>query len=64
MNSASGDWRDPLKQLHEGIQKLRDFADREPDGAKREDLSTKIADLERRAENYVSVMERKDASNG
>lgn len=50
------EWNRPLKELEDGIEKLKDFATREKDPAKKADLETKIAELEKRRDNYIDVM--------
>lgn len=50
------DWNRPLKELEEGIDKLKEFARREEDAAKKIDLETKIQELEQRRDKYVEVM--------
>ena len=50
------EWNRPLKELEDGIEKLKDFARRESDAAKRVDLETKIEELEQRRDTYVDVM--------
>jgi acetyl-CoA carboxylase carboxyl transferase subunit alpha len=50
------EWNRPLKELEDGIEKLKDFARREEDALKKVDLETKIDELERRRDNYVDVM--------
>lgn len=50
------DWNRPLKELEDGIDKLREFARREGDASKKIDLETKIEELERRRDNYIDVM--------
>jgi acetyl-CoA carboxylase carboxyl transferase subunit alpha len=53
------DWNRPLKELEEGIDKLKEFARREVDAAKKIDLETKIQKLEQRRDEYVEVMFRR-----
>ena len=50
------EWNRPLKELEDGIEKLKEFARREDDAMKRVDLETKIDELEHRRDNYVDVM--------
>jgi len=50
------EWNRPLKELEDGIEKLREFARREEDALKRVDLETKIDELEHRRDTYVDVM--------
>ncbi len=50
------EWNRPLKELEEGIDKLKEFARREDEAHKRVDLETKIEELERRRDNYIEVM--------
>jgi acetyl-CoA carboxylase carboxyl transferase subunit alpha len=50
------EWNRPLKELEDGIDKLKEFARKEENAAKRVDLETKIHELEGRRDNYVEVM--------
>lgn len=50
------EWNRPLKELEDGIEKLREYARREADAIKKVDLEAKIDDLERRRDNYIDVM--------
>lgn len=50
------EWNRPLKELEDGIEKLREYARREADAIKKVDLESKIEDLERRRDNYIDVM--------
>lgn len=50
------EWNRPLKDLEDGIEKLKEFARREDDAMKRVDLEAKIEELEQRRDNYVEVM--------
>lgn len=50
------EWNRPLKELEDGIDKLKEFARREADALKKVDLETKIDELEQRRDTYVDVM--------
>ncbi|HJP83254.1 MAG TPA: acetyl-CoA carboxylase carboxyltransferase subunit alpha [Fimbriimonadaceae bacterium] len=50
------DWNKPLRDLEEGIEKLKEFARREDDALKKVDLEAKIDELEGRRDNYIEVM--------
>ncbi len=50
------EWNRPLKELEDGIDKLKEFARREADAHKKIDLETKIEELEQRRDTYVDVM--------
>lgn len=50
------EWNRPLKELEDGIDKLKEFARREQDALKKVDLETKIDELEQRRDTYVDVM--------
>lgn len=53
----SGDWQKPLAALKEGIEKLRALAVNESDPAKKTELSSKIQDLETRADKFLKIMQ-------
>lgn len=50
------EWNRPLKELEDGIDKLKEFVRREDDAGKRVDLEIKIGELEQRRDKYVEVM--------
>ena len=50
------EWNKPLRDLEEGIEKLKEFARREDDALKKVDLEAKIDELEGRRDNYIEVM--------
>lgn len=50
------EWNRPLKELEDGIEKLKEFARKEDNAGKRIDLEAKIQELEGRRDNYVEVM--------
>lgn len=50
------EWNRPLKELEDGIDKLKEFARKEPDALKKTDLESKIEELERRRDDYIDVM--------
>ena len=50
------EWNRPLKELEDGIDKLKDFAKKETNPAKKTDLESKIDELEKRRDNYIEVM--------
>lgn len=52
------EWNRPLKELEDGIEKLKEFARRESDAPKKVDLENKIEELEQRRDTYVDVMFR------
>lgn len=49
------EWEKPLLELEENLAKLKELA-KTADPSKRDDLQTRIADFERRRDNYLNVM--------
>ena len=56
MSKNHGDWERPLKELEEGIVKLKELARKEQDPAKKEVQEARIADYELRRDRYIEVM--------
>lgn len=50
------EWNRPLKELEEGLEKLKDFVRKEDNPTKKGDLEVKIVELEKRRDNYIEVM--------
>jgi len=50
------EWNRPLKELEEGIEKLKEFSRKEDNPGKKGELEKKIDELEKRRDNYVEVM--------
>lgn len=49
------EWEEPLIKLEEGLVQLKNLASQAPEG-RREELQERITDLEKRRDNYISVM--------
>lgn len=56
MPKSHKEWERPLVELDEGISKLREFARREPDPTKREELERRAAEIEQRRDHYIDVL--------
>jgi acetyl-CoA carboxylase carboxyl transferase subunit alpha len=49
------EWEKPLIELEEGIAKLKQLVAKEPDEAKRAEITRRIKEYEERIENYIDV---------
>jgi acetyl-CoA carboxylase carboxyl transferase subunit alpha len=56
MATNFNEWDKPLRDLEEGIVKLKDLAKREQDAGKRTSLETRVTELESRRDRYIEVM--------
>lgn len=56
MATNFNEWDKPLRDLEEGIVKLKDLAKREQDAGKRTSLESRVTELETRRDRYIEVM--------
>ncbi len=56
MASNFNEWDKPLRDLEDGIVKLKDLAKKEGDEAKRASLEDRVTELETRRDRYIEVM--------
>ncbi|MGV3619040.1 MAG: acetyl-CoA carboxylase carboxyltransferase subunit alpha [Fimbriimonas sp.] len=56
MATNFNEWDKPLRDLEEGIVKLKDLAKKEQDPAKRTSLEGRVTELENRRDRYIEVM--------
>lgn len=50
------EWEKPLRELEEGLEKLKAAAAKEKDATKAADLTYQVQELQRRHDNYIEVM--------
>jgi acetyl-CoA carboxylase carboxyl transferase subunit alpha len=56
MANNFNEWDKPLRDLEEGIVKLKELARKEQDAVKRDSLDGRVAELETRRDRYIEVM--------